>query len=88
MEEYRVLYSQRRKEPLSQKAIQGGEDYRYTVYTTWGVLRHMIKEMSNEAGQDALVLLQIFSFIHYEGIRKRSSAGHGIAYRMICSPIG
>lgn len=68
LEGYRTLYSQRRKELLSQKAIQGGEDYRYTVYTTWEVSRQMIEEMSTEAGQDALALLRIFSFLHYEGI--------------------
>ena len=68
IEEYRALYSQRRKELLSQKAIQGGEDYRYTVYTTWEVSRQMIEEMSTEAGQDALALLRMFSFLHYEGI--------------------
>lgn len=28
----------------------------------------MIEEMSSEAGQDALELLQVFSFLHYEGI--------------------
>ncbi|KAL8996607.1 MAG: hypothetical protein Q9188_006530 [Gyalolechia gomerana] len=68
MEEYCALYSRRRKELLSQKAIQGGEDYRYTVYTTWVVSRQMIEEMSTEAGQDALALLRMFSFLHYEGI--------------------
>jgi len=68
LEEYRALYSRRRTELLSQKAIQGGEDYRYTVYTTWEVSRHMIEEMSTETGQDALALLQVFSFLHYEGI--------------------
>ncbi|KAI4221929.1 MAG: hypothetical protein L6R40_008609 [Gallowayella cf. fulva] len=68
MEEYRTLYSKHRKELLSQKAIQGGEDYRYTVYTTWEVSRQMIEEMSTETGQDALALLRMFSFLHYEGI--------------------
>ncbi|KAL8797994.1 MAG: hypothetical protein Q9200_007836, partial [Gallowayella weberi] len=68
MEDYRTLYSRRRQELLSQKAIQGGEDYRYTVYTTWEASRRMIEEMSTEAGQDALVLLRMFSFLHYEGI--------------------
>lgn len=28
----------------------------------------MIEEMSSEAGQNALALLQIFSFVHYDGI--------------------
>ncbi|KAI4194798.1 MAG: hypothetical protein LQ350_007568, partial [Teloschistes chrysophthalmus] len=66
LEDYQTLYSRRRKELLSQKAIQGGEDYRYTVYTTWEVSRQMIEEMLTEAGQDALALLRIFSFLHYE----------------------
>jgi hypothetical protein len=48
--------------------IQGGDDYRYTVYTTWEVSRQIIEEMSSEAGQDALELLHVFSFLHYIGI--------------------
>ncbi|KAL8921610.1 MAG: hypothetical protein Q9172_003935 [Xanthocarpia lactea] len=68
IEEYPTLYSRRRQELLSQKVIQGREDYRYTVYTTWEVSRRMIEEIPSEAGQDALELLQIFSFFHYEGI--------------------
>ncbi|KAL2043537.1 hypothetical protein N7G274_003844 [Stereocaulon virgatum] len=68
IDEYRTLYAQRRKELLSQKAIQGGDSYRYTVYTTWEVSRQMIEEISSEAGQYALELLQVFSFLHYEGI--------------------
>ncbi|KAL2052027.1 hypothetical protein ABVK25_007719 [Lepraria finkii] len=63
-----ALRSASKKELLSQKAIQGGDDYRYTVYTTWEVSRQMIEERSSEAGQDALELLQIFSFLHHEGI--------------------
>ena len=68
IEEYCTFYARRRKDLLSQKAIQGGEDYRYTVYTTWEVSRQMIKERSTEAGQDALDLLKVFSFLHHEGI--------------------
>jgi tetratricopeptide (TPR) repeat protein len=68
MEEYCPLYARRRKELLSQKAIQGGEDYRYTVYTTWEISRQMIEKMASEVGQDALELLQTFSFLHHEGI--------------------
>ena len=34
LEEYRTLYSWRRKELLRQEAIQGRRNYRYTVYTT------------------------------------------------------
>lgn len=68
MEEYCTIYYQRRRELLSQKAIQDGEDYRYTVYTTWEISLKMIEEMSSEAGRDAIELLQIFSFLHHDGI--------------------
>ena len=80
MEEYRTLYSQRRKELLSQEVIQGREDYRYTVYTTWEVSRRMIEEMPNKAGEDALALLQMFSLLHYEGISEEffCRAWHGL----------
>ncbi|KAL8856809.1 MAG: hypothetical protein Q9178_006646 [Gyalolechia marmorata] len=61
IEEYPTLYSRRRQELLSQKVIQGREDYRYTVYTTWEVSRRMIEEMSSEVGQDALEILQIYN---------------------------
>ena len=80
MGEYCTLYDRSRKELLSQKAIQGGDDYRYTVYTTWEVSRQMIEEMSSEAGQDALELLQVFSFLHHEGISEEifSQAYHAL----------
>ncbi|KAL6714664.1 hypothetical protein ACLMJK_008089 [Lecanora helva] len=68
IEEYCELYARRRKELLSQQAIQGGDDYRYTVYTTWEVSWEMIEKMSNEAGEDALELLRMFSFLYYESI--------------------
>lgn len=68
VKEYCTLFSQQRKELPSQKAIQGGEDYRYTVYTKCEVSLQMIVRMSSEVGQDALELLRLFSFFHYEGI--------------------
>ena len=68
MEEYCTLYYQRRQELLSQKAVQDGENYKYTVYTTWEVSLKMIEEMSSEDGQDAIDLLQTFSFLHHDGI--------------------
>ena len=68
MEEYCTIYSQRRHDLLSQRSVQDGEDYRYTVYTTWEVSLRMIEEMSSEAGRDAIELLQIFSFLHHDGI--------------------
>lgn len=67
MKEYCTIYYQRRRELLNQKAMQDFEDYRYTVYTTWEFSLKMIEETSSEAGRDAMELLQIFSFLHYDG---------------------
>jgi tetratricopeptide (TPR) repeat protein len=68
MEEYCEIYSRRRKELLSQKPVQGGGDYRYTVYTTWEISLRMIEDKNGEAARDAIELLQIFSFFHHDGI--------------------
>ena len=68
MEEYCGVYSRRRRELLSQRAVQGEDEYPYTVYTTWEVSRKMIEQMSNEVGRDALELLNVFSFFHHDGI--------------------
>ena len=68
MEKYCAIYSRCQRELLIQKAMQGGEDYQYTIYTTWEISRRMIENMRTEAGYDALELLQMFSVLHYEGI--------------------
>jgi tetratricopeptide (TPR) repeat protein len=68
MEEYCKAYSRRRKELFDRKPIQGGGDYEYTVYTTWEISLRMIENKGGEAARDAIELLQIFSFFHYDGI--------------------
>ena len=68
--EYCMLFLQRWKQLLNQKAVQNWYDYQYTAYTTWEVSPQIIEETSNEAGQDALELLQVFSFLHHEGTLK------------------
>ena len=67
MEEYCAIYSRHRQKLLSEKAVQG-QGYQYTVYTTWEVSWNMIAAMSGEVGRDAIELLNIFSFLHHEGI--------------------
>ena len=70
MKEYCAIYSRHRQELLSQNAVQCGDEYQYTVYTTWDVSRKTIEEMPSQAGRDAIELLKIFSFLHHEGIRE------------------
>jgi endonuclease V-like protein UPF0215 family len=66
--EYCQLYSKRRKELLNQKSMQSIGDYQHTVYTTWEVSLRSIEGKSSDFAHDAVELLQIFSFLHYEGI--------------------
>jgi tetratricopeptide (TPR) repeat protein len=68
MGEYCELYSQRRKELLGQNVVRGGKDYRHTVYTTWEISLRAIEGMSGDAAKDAVKLLQMFSFLHHDGI--------------------
>ena len=66
--EYCQLYSQRRKELLNQKSMQSTGDYQYTIYTTWEISLRVIEKKSTDVAHEAAELLQIFSFLHYEGI--------------------
>ncbi|KAH0541632.1 hypothetical protein FGG08_003922 [Glutinoglossum americanum] len=72
MEEYCGVYSRRRKELLSHRPIQAMADYQYTVYTTWEVSVNMIENMSNntsnKTARNAIELLQLFCFMHFDGI--------------------
>jgi tetratricopeptide (TPR) repeat protein len=68
MGEYCELYSHRRKELLGQNVVRGGEDYRHTVYTTWEISLRAIEGMPGDAAKDAVKLLQMFSFLHHDGI--------------------
>jgi tetratricopeptide (TPR) repeat protein len=66
--EYCQLYSKRRKGLLDQKSMQSAGDYQYTVNTTWEISLRVIGKKSSDFARDAVELLQIFSFLHYEGI--------------------
>lgn len=68
IEEYPAIYSRRRRHLLQEKILQGNEGYEHTVYTTWEVSLRMIEDSSTEAGRDAIELLQMFSFFHFDRI--------------------
>jgi Tetratricopeptide repeat len=68
MEEYCSLYDRRRGELLHWKTGQGDQDYEYTVYTTWEISLSMIVKISNADAEDAVEILQMFGFLHYDGI--------------------
>jgi hypothetical protein len=68
MEEYHGVYSRHRKQLLSRESKQARIDYKYTVYTTWEISVNLIEKMSTESANDAIELLQLFSFMHFDGI--------------------
>ena len=53
---------------MSMRSIQGGEAYKYTVYTTWEVSFQMIKKLEKPAAIDACEVLQIFAFLHFQQV--------------------
>ena len=68
MHEYCDVYAHHRKQLLSRQTVQASDQYKYTVYTTWEVSSGIIEGNSNETSQIAIELLQVFSFLHFEGI--------------------
>jgi hypothetical protein len=66
--EFPSVFSGHRRELLNRHAGQLGEDYEKTVYTTWEISLSMIRAISEPASSDALELLQVFGFMHYDGI--------------------
>ena len=65
---YPQIFSRQRKELLDADVLQGKDGYDHKIYTTWEVSLSMIRESSSEAGRDAIELLNMFSFLHFESI--------------------
>ena len=70
LDEFCELYAKQKKELLESGRSQSSVDYQYSVYTTWEISIKKIEEMSNKHTVLALELIRLFSFIHFDGIRK------------------
>ena len=68
LEEYLDIFASYKKQILSDQVVQGAESYRYTIYTTWEVSVHMIERLSTRTAQDAVQLLQVLAFLHFEQV--------------------
>ncbi|TVY49381.1 Protein SERAC1 [Lachnellula occidentalis] len=68
LEGFCELYSRRKKELLESGRPQSSIEYQHSVYTTWEISIKMIEEMKNDQGMLALELLQLCSFLHFDGI--------------------
>jgi hypothetical protein len=98
IEEYCNVYSRRRQELLRHRPVQASSDYKYSVYTTWEISVEAIKKMYSETSHNAVELIRIFCFFHYEGIAqdifeqawtnsyKRGGVPQGIAHMFYMRP--
>ena len=76
LEDFSDIYSQQRQRLLNYKPSQADAGYKLTVYTTWEISIDKIKSIAEgapsripkEAARDAMELLQIFCFWHFDGI--------------------
>ena len=72
LEGYLDIYKRHRKKLLSSQRVQAATDYKYTVYTTWEISVDSIKELAKNptemAAANALELLIIFGFCHFDDI--------------------
>ena len=68
IEEYYGVYTRRRQKLLQHRPVQLSSDYKYTVYTTWEISIEAIEKMCDQTSHNAIELIQIFGFLHYDGI--------------------
>src|SRR5436309_12808390 len=71
MEEYHDAYSRSRRLLLSRQPAQASSNYKYTVYMTWEISVEKITTMSNETARNAIEILKLFSFLHFDGISEQ-----------------
>jgi tetratricopeptide (TPR) repeat protein len=76
VDEYIALYKRRRRQLMDDKFFNGSSDYGRAVYTTWDVSFTELERRASSSSPDsasyraAILLLQIFSFFHFDGIHE------------------
>ena len=68
LEDYVELFVSYKKRLMSDQPVQGADNYRYTIYTTWEVSVQMIECLSSETAKDAVQILQVLAFLHFEQV--------------------
>lgn len=68
LEDYLEVYSSHRKQIMNDLPVQSADDYKYTIYTTWEVSFRMISNQASDVASDAIQVLQVFAFLHFEQI--------------------
>ena len=68
LEDYLDVFASYRTQIMNEDFVQGSDSYKYTVYTTWEVSVQKIESMASETAVDAIQVLQILAFIHFEQV--------------------
>ena len=72
LETYLDTFTRHRDVLLSRKSVQLSSDYKYTVYTTWGISVDAIKDRAKDSTENiaatALEFLTFFGFCHFDDI--------------------
>lgn len=71
VEEYCKKYTCIHKKVMQNRSVQASSGYGHSAYTTWEVSAEAIHNMSNETSRNAMELLGMLSFFHYEGIYEK-----------------
>ena len=72
LENYLDAFTRHRNVLLSRKSLQSSSDYKYTVYTTWGIsvdsIKDLAKDPTDSMAATALEFLTFFGFCHFDDI--------------------
>ena len=68
VDEYCAIYARHRERLLTYRPVQAGSSYKFSVYTTWEISFEAIKKFSGQTADNAIELIRIFCFLHYDGI--------------------
>ena len=68
LEEYLEVYATHKRQMMSSQPVQGADQYKYTIYTTWEVSYRMLERQATDVSGDAIQVLQILAFLHFEQI--------------------
>jgi hypothetical protein len=70
------LFSKQKREVLELgRSIPNVEEYQYSIFTTWEISLEKINSVKDDSATLALELLNMFSFMHFDGIRREIFEG-------------
>ncbi|EPE30856.1 alpha/beta-Hydrolase [Glarea lozoyensis ATCC 20868] len=72
LEDFSVLYTQRKKDLLESGRSKEETGLQCSVYTTWEISIKMIEAVNEKHSVLALEILQYFAFMHFDGITEQS----------------